>query len=1000
MTETANQGSRPDFIRNICILAHVDHGKTTIADSLVASNGHISKRIAGNVRYLDDRKDEQERGITMKSSAISLSYTNENKENMVINLIDTPGHIDFSTEVSAAIRICDGALIVVDIIEGVCVQTREALKQAFEEKIKMILIINKVDRMIVDLLKPIDVIFQSILHIIEDCNAYISELCKYDVQSDVNEENYMFSPVLGNVIFASAIDGWGVTTKQVASMFLNVFPDEDADSLNKKMWDFDFYVSKGKLVTGAIGKKKPNIFITLFLNTIHYVYFTLRIRLDRAKYNTIVTKLNIKKETSEMKHTDSKIQVKAILQAWKPLAMTIFQQVNEFIPPPTKVDPQRFNYLINSTQYFGNTEMISYTEKMIDNFKRCAEPEIPTVVYVSKMFAASKRMLNQEKAINIVTGKRDRNEIINEMKLDEMAEKEEEKEDSKNEEDLSEDEENYDKTNDSTHLYGVLALARVFSGVLRTGQEIYILSSKYRPPGKDVDGEEYAEHCEFIQKVKIKQLYVLLGRELTAVASVSAGNICGILGLEKFIARTGTLCSTLYALPLTERITLEPIVRTSIECHNPKELPLLRKGLKFLKKIDSCVQVAMQDSGELVLVTAGDVHLAKCIEDIQNMVAKIDINVSKPMVSIKETIISLSKRVDHTKTSPFTIEMNLKDIGLILNATIVPLPENIVQAICSNFELLKLIEEFQCKSGIDLILQYDNGGDLPVSSEKIYSNEILMQRVKEQLKSAFESCKFGDMWKKVWSIGKKRDYINLLINNTSDYKRNIFATMDEADVRACLDHCIINGFDMWCRAGPICEEPISHCAVIINDYQLNNYDALKGMDLKATVIAGIPVSVKDCFRESFKKQTQRLMEPIFMTDIQVNTRILGKVYSVVSRRHGKVLDAVGMDEVEKTFLVKAQIPVAESHDFANEIRKTTSGQANPNLRFSHYEIIDGDPYFNVDEVESDEEDEDNSYTEAKRASKLRIEIRKRKGLKVDDQVVVHAEKQRTLNKKK
>lgn len=65
----------------------------------------------------------------------------------------------------------------------------------------------------------------------------------------------------------------------------------------------------------------------------------------------------------------------------------------------------------------------------------------------------------------------------------------------------------------------------------------------------------------------------------------------------------------------------------------------------------------------------------------------------------------------------------------------------------------------------------------------------------------------------------------------------------------------------------------------------------------------------------------------------------GKVYSVVNRRHGKVLDAVGMDDAEKTFLVKAQIPVAESHGFANEIRKTTSGQANPNLRFSHFEVI-------------------------------------------------------------
>lgn len=139
-------------IRNICILAHVDHGKTTLSDSLLATNGIISSKMAGKVRYLDSREDEQERGITMESSAISLYFklvktvdtegliytqclfspsnysvdaqTKTVENEYLINLIDSPGHVDFSSEVSTASRLCDGGLVLIDVVEGVCTQVK------------------------------------------------------------------------------------------------------------------------------------------------------------------------------------------------------------------------------------------------------------------------------------------------------------------------------------------------------------------------------------------------------------------------------------------------------------------------------------------------------------------------------------------------------------------------------------------------------------------------------------------------------------------------------------------------------------------------------------------------------------------------------------------------------------------------------------------------------------------------------------------------------------
>ncbi|MEM3075343.1 MAG: elongation factor EF-2 [Candidatus Bilamarchaeaceae archaeon] len=192
-------------VRNVAIVAHVDHGKTTLTDSLVARAGLISKELAGTQRVMDFDEQEQARGITIKAANISLGFNYEGKD-YLINLIDTPGHVDFGGHVTRAMRAVDGVVLVVDSVEGIMPQTETVLRQALKERAKPVVFINKIDRLINELKLDQKSMQEKLIKIIIGINRIIEGNAPPERKSD-----WLISVEKGNIAFGSAFNKWAVS---------------------------------------------------------------------------------------------------------------------------------------------------------------------------------------------------------------------------------------------------------------------------------------------------------------------------------------------------------------------------------------------------------------------------------------------------------------------------------------------------------------------------------------------------------------------------------------------------------------------------------------------------------------------------------------------------------------------------------------------------------------------------------------------------------------------
>ncbi|KAG5679326.1 hypothetical protein PVAND_008899 [Polypedilum vanderplanki] len=646
-------------IRNICILAHIDHGKTTLADYLIANNGIISTRNAGPMRYLDNRPDEQERKITMKASNISLYFQSSNNSEYLINLIDSPGHVDFSSETSAAVRLSDGAIVVVDVVEGVCAQTRTILQQAYQENLKPILFLNKIDRLILERnMSTVDA-EEHLRRVLEQVNAvmgniFASHVLKAEDTTTDNQQSALetaddstlyFNPIEENVIFGSAQDGWGFSLRKFAEMFapkLNL----KVDDLNKAMWGDFFYNTKHKRCdSGAYSKGKNSIFVQMILENIWTLYNNVMTS-ELDKISAFCEKLKLKYRPPKTSSFNRKSILKSICMEWLPLDKSILEKIIEHVTSPAETFNMKISNLISDNY---TTSEIQFSDD--DSSK--------VIAFIAKMVPITYHEL---KACD--RGLRD---IEDEYDPDEQV---------------------------------LVAFCRIYCGVLRENSHVHLVKPNYNPKLKNK---------EELEPVDIKRIYLMMGRNFEPIEEAHAGMIIGIWGLQKYVIKTGTLSSSKDCPPFVGLdILAPPVVRVAVEPANIDEMPKLVKGLKLLNQVDSCVQIMIQETGEHVLCVLGEVHLEKCIRDLTDSYSKIQLINSKPIVQFRETIIDPVNKPKDLIDDEKSAIINARGKTCTIKMFAFALPQSIVKFLERNREQLKMfINKIEEESSVVEMLDND-----------------------------------------------------------------------------------------------------------------------------------------------------------------------------------------------------------------------------------------------------------------------------------------------------
>lgn len=376
----------PDQIRNISFAGHLHHGKTTLMDMLVLETHDLAQKLDKktgkkrdeNLRYTDSHILERERGVSVKASPMSLVLQSSQAKSHLFNILDTPGHVNFVDEVACSLRLVDGVVLVVDVVEGVQVNTEQIIKHALFEGLPLTLVVNKMDRLILELKLPPNDAYFKLKHVIEEVNTMIENTLPGQ------GEKRRLSPEKGNVMFACSSMGWCFTLQSFSKMYADSYtpktksaPGINAHEFARRLWgDIFFNPQKRSFTRKGLEERSKRSFVNFILEPIYKLYSHTISESPEDLKDTLAT-LGITLKPSQYK-TDAKILLKLICNQFFGPSTGFVDMIIDHIPSPVEAAKSKIE------RYYTGPLDTKLAKSMMD-----CNQDGPLVMQITKLFNSS-----------------------------------------------------------------------------------------------------------------------------------------------------------------------------------------------------------------------------------------------------------------------------------------------------------------------------------------------------------------------------------------------------------------------------------------------------------------------------------------------------------------------------------------------------------------------------------------------------------------------------------